>query len=351
MNWKKIVGIIAVLALIAVIVFKLKSNKEITENKVFNFNKEKPLSITADTLQLEETFAKLDFTGTFEPYKEAKISAEQQGKINQILVDEGDYVKKGQRLIQLDNSLLHLQLKVLEVEIEGLEKDLNRYRPLAKADAIQGVKLEKVELGLKKARVQKETLWEQISKTTIKAPFEGFITAKFNEEGAFAAPGIPLLQITNITQLKFTIKVPEIDLKRFDNKQSYPIALDVLPETNLKAEVLMMGSKANRGNSFPIQFLVKNTPEFKIKSGMFGTLLWSSKNKAKGIVIPASAIHGTSEQPQVYLVKSGKAILQNITISGRIENKAIISSGLNEGNVLVTSGFVNLFENANVIIN
>ncbi len=122
--------------------------------------------------------AEYSYSGTFEPNKETKISAELQGKINAILVDAGSVVSKGQPLIQLDNSLLKLQLQTIEVQIEGLEADVNRYTILAKADAIQGVQLEKAELGLKSAKVQKATLLEQINKTTIKAPFSGVVTAK-----------------------------------------------------------------------------------------------------------------------------------------------------------------------------
>ena len=123
-------------------------------------------------------------------------------------------------LILLDNSILKLQLQTIEVQIEGLEADVNRYTILAKADVIQGVQLEKAELGLKSAKVQKATLLEQINKTTIKAPFNGVVTAKLSEVGAFAAPGIPLLQITDIKILKFTVNVPEKDLSQFKFNQS-----------------------------------------------------------------------------------------------------------------------------------
>ena len=85
-----------------------------------------------------------------------------------VLVDVGSYVSKGQTLIQLDNSLLKLQLQTVEVQIEGLEDDVNRYTILTEADAVQGVQLEKARLGLKSAKVQRATLLEQISKTSIK---------------------------------------------------------------------------------------------------------------------------------------------------------------------------------------
>jgi membrane fusion protein (multidrug efflux system) len=64
---------------------------------------------------------------------------------------------------------------------------------------------------------------EQINKSTIKAPFNGVVTAKLSEEGAFAAPGVPLLQITDIKTLKFTVNVPEKDLSQFKLNQSYSL--------------------------------------------------------------------------------------------------------------------------------
>ena len=347
---KKVLYVIIPLAIIAIVVIKLKTNKEITQSKVYQYDKEQAINVQVDTLQLENVNAEFSYSGTFEPNKETKISAELQGKINTILVDAGSVVSKGQTLIHLDNSLLKLQLQTIEVQIEGLEADVNRYTILAKADAIQGVQLEKAELGLKSAKVQKATFLEQINKTTIKAPFNGVVTAKLSEEGAFAAPGVPLLQITDITTIKFTVNVPEKDLSQFKLNQSYSLLADAYSEILLTGKTTMIGSKANMGSSFPIQFTVNNTSDLKIKSGMFGKVLLKSETSGKGIIIPSSVIQGTDNQPQVYVVKNGKALLQNITISKKTQNKAVVSNGLNEGDVIVTNGFINLFDGANVTV-
>jgi RND family efflux transporter MFP subunit len=347
---KKALYIIIPLALIAIVVIKLKNNKEITQSKVYQYDKEQVINVQADKLQIENVNAEFSYSGTFEPNKETKISAEIQGKINEVLVDAGSVVNKGQSLVQLDNSLLKLQLQTIEVQIEGLEADVNRYTILAKADAIQGVQLEKSLLGLKSAKVQKATLVEQISKTTIKAPFNGVVTAKLSEEGAFAAPGVPLLQITDITNLKFTVNVPENELSKFKLNQNYSLTVDAYSEILLTGKTTMIGSKANMGSSFPVQFTVNNTSDLKIKSGMFGKVNLKNDTQEKGIIIPASAIVGTANQPQVYLIKNGKSVLQNITISKKIQNKAIVSIGLNEGDVIVTNGFINLFDGANITV-
>ena len=88
---------------------------------------------------------------------------------------------------------------------------------------------------------------------------------------------------------------------------------------------------------------------------MFGKVLpkatgMKNNGEEKFIIIPASAIVGTNIQPQVYLVKNGKAILQNITTSNRFQNKVQVSGGLTEGDVIITNGFINLFDGANVTI-
>lgn len=345
---KKVLYIIIPIMLFAIVVIRLMSNKETARQQVYQYNKEEAVNVQADTLHLEDVDADYSFSGTFEPNKETKLSAEIQGKINAVLVDAGNNVKKGQPLLQLDNSLLKLQLQSVEVQIEGLEADVKRYTILTKADAVQGVLLEKAELGLKSAKVQGSTLVEQISKTTITAPFEGVVTAKLTEVGAFAAPGVPLLQITDISQLKFTVTVPEADLNLFNTNTSYNVVADAFPEMVLSGKASLIGSRANVASSFPVQFTVKNTPELAIKAGMFGKVILVEKKGGKRMVIPASAIVGSSVHPQLYLVENGKAVLKNISVSTRTKNKAVVISGLKEGDVMITGGFINLFDGANV---
>lgn len=350
MNWKKIIWIITGIAIVALVAIKLVNNKKTTDSRVYQYDKEKPIAVSVDTIRLQTIDDANTYTGTFEPNKETKISADIQGKINTMFVDIGSNVSKGQILIQLDNSLLKLQLKTVEVQIEGLEDDVKRYTILTQADAVQGVQLEKAKLGLKAAKVQKATLLEQINKTTIKAPFNGVVTSKLNEEGGFAAPGIPLLQITDISSLRFTVNVPENDLVKFKNNQDFKISADVYPDISLSGKVTMTGSKANMGNSFPVQFQVNNTKDLAIKSGMFGKVYFSKNNQVQGFLIPTSAIISNEAKAQVYVVKNGKAVLKSIETSRNVGNKTILTSGLNETDIIVVNGFINLFDGANVTV-
>lgn len=345
---KKILYIAIPLALIVLTVMRLKSNKETALNRIYTYDKEQAIQVITDTVKSAYADYQKSFTGIFEPDKETKLSADVQGKIVSVFVDVGSYVKKGQPLVKLDDALLSLQLQSTEVQIEGLEADVKRYSILSESDAIQGVQLEKTQMALKTARIQKGTLLEKISRTTVVAPFNGIITLKITEVGSYAAPGVPLLQLTDISSLRFTIQVPENDIMLFQANEKAEVFPDLYPAITLAGKISLIGSKSNNANSFPIQTVVKNTPDMKIKSGMFGKMVISEKPDTKQLTIPASAIVGSAIKPQVYVVKNGKAILQDVTIADRKGSIAIVQSGLNAGDVIVTNGLINLYNGAPV---
>ena len=350
-NLKKIAYILVPVLLILLVFVRLKNNKEISQNKVYQFDKNQPIYVSSKTIQLEETSGTLSFPGTFEAQKETKLSAESQGKINQMYIEVGSHVRKGQLLIQLDNALLKLQLESADVQIEQLQADVNRFIILADADAIQKIQLEKAQFALKAAKIQRSTLIEQVNKTSIKAPFDGIITAKLTEVGAFAAPGVPLLQLSDIATLRFTVNVSERDLSHFVENKVYNVTADAFPSLPLSGKAILIGSKATMGSSFPIQLDVKNTATFILKSGMFGKVMIHTGEEEMGILIPSSAIVGTSSKRQVYVIKNDRATLQTVKIGHYINNKAVILSGLTSGDQIVTKGLHNLYNGAKVKIN
>lgn len=349
-NIKKIALYSALIIMLFLVVMRLMNNKETVQNRIYTYDKEQPIKVESQVLKLVKIDNDFQYSGTFEPNRESKISSEVQGKINSVLVDAGSLVQKGQTLVVLDNSLLKLQLQSIDVQLEGLEADVKRYTVLAKEDAVQGIQLEKAQLGLNSARVQRLTVLEQINKTLIKAPFDGVVTAKLTEIGSFAAPGIPLIQLSEMSNLRFTINVSEKDLPQFKQNQKNIILVDAFPGKTLKGTTIMIGNKSNLGNSFPVQIAVQNLKDNAIKAGMFGQVRLQSQSDEKGIVIPASVITGTPDKPKVYVIKNGKARLVEITLLKRTKDKAVVSHGLKVGDVLIIKGFINLFEGANVII-
>lgn len=347
---KKLGWVIALVAVIIIVAVRLMSNKEKTQAKVYQYDKESVITVSVDTVHMQGMGMNNSLTGTFEPNRESKLSADIQGRITAVLVDLGSQVTRGQSLMQLDQSLFRLQLESVDIQIEGLQNDVNRLTVLAQADAVQGVQLEKAQLGLRTAKVQRATLLEQLNKTTIKAPFDGVVTAKLNEVGGFAGPGVPLLQLTEIGTLRFTVNVPEKDLALFSVNQSLPIVIDALPTENVSGKVIMIGSRANMGNSFPVQIEVKNTPKHTIKAGMFGRLQLRASETVTQLAVPSFVIQNKEGKKMVYLLKNGKAVLTEVVVGNTVGDYTAIEKGVVEGDIVITKGFIKLFDGANVVV-
>ncbi len=345
---KYIINILILLAIVALVVLKVKENKATVEGEVFNFDREQPIHVLTKKLSLQSGQPANQITGNFFPNRNTQVNSEFQGKIISITVDEGDKVRKGQVLVQIDKSMLELQLQALDVKIEGLNTDIARYRTLVEADAIQAVKLEKTELGLRSAQAQRATILEQIKKTTVYAPFSGVIIKKMAEVGSFAAPARPLFILSDINRLKFTVNVPESELNQFKLNKKYAISIDAYPDLKLIGKAVMIASQGNGSNTYPVQFEVKNTNKQKIKAGMFGQIHIESKKEEQTLMIPASTIVGSNKVPQVYVVKDGKAVLKKIVTGKRIGDNVLVLSGLSVEDEIVTSGFINLFDGANI---
>jgi len=345
---KKIISLVLILGLIVIIIFKLKVNKEVTKNRVYIYDKEKPIKVFADIVKSKNIDLNQLYSGVFLPQKEVRVNTEVPGKVLKIYIDEGDKIKKGQTLIKLDDSELKTQLSQIDIKIRNLKKDYNRYKILVENDAIPGVKFEKIKEGLKTAQAQKKNILIKINNTTIKAPFSGYITKKFVDVGTFAAPGMPLVSLTDISQLKFTINVPTEDTENFQLNKKYNIKADAYPDLVFTGTLVSIGEKGNMSNKYPIQFQIENNKNKKLKANMFGSLQLSIESK-NSLVIPEKVIVGSDLDPKVYLVKNNKAKLTPIVTGKRYNNLLTVKEGLKAGDTVVTAGFINLFDGANVI--
>ncbi len=347
---KRIIGILTLIALVAIIVVQLKMNKTVAENRVYVYDKEAPIPVFAEVISNQENSRKMSYSGNFEALNEVKISAESPGVIEEIYISEGDEVRKGQILLKINDDILVQQVDVLNTKIKGLEDDKTRYTNLLEKDAVPGIKLEKTLLAIETLNMEKKVLLEQLSNTTIKAPFDGFVSMKFCEKGGFAAPGIPLFEIVNQDQMKFVIQVPEKEVDLFNGNVAYKLHADIDSEEILTAQLLQISRKGNLGNSYKIEFLINST-ELDIKSKMFGRLEFNIEaNSSKSVEIPSKAIIGSESHPEIYLIENGKVVRTKISITSRNGEYLIINKGVSIGDTIVTGGFINLFDNANVVV-
>ncbi len=139
-----------------------------------------------------------------------------------------------------------------------------------------------------------------------------------------------------------TLSVPESDLKFFRINQKVDVTADIYPDKHFPGRVIMIGSKGDFAHNYPIQIQLTNTPDHLIKAGMFGSVKITKSNNKVLPSISKRALIGSSVNPQVYVMENSRAVIREVTVGFQNEKYAAISSGLQAGEIVIVSGFINL---------
>lgn len=331
---------------VAFTAFTLLNNQSKTAAKVYKRDPNNRISVTTAPITKQELVESQAFTGTLEPIRENKIAAEAAGKVIYVGVQEGDVVRAGQVLARLDNENIRLQIEAAEVQLEGLVADVNRYTRLAQSEAVPGVNLEKALIQKRALEVQIKTLRDQLSRTNLSAPFGGVITHRFFDLGSVLSPGAPLAQITDISGLKLTVSIPEKEMLLFHLGQTVAMKVDAYPGVDFSGKVRMIGVQADASHNFPVEIMVQNSPKHPLKAGMFGNMSFQNRVKTNVLALPKAALTGTAKEPRVFVVENGQVSLRSVILGAANNDYYEILSGLQEGEVVVTSGQISLTEGA-----
>ncbi len=138
---------------------------------------------------------------------------ETQGHVLSLAVKTGDQVRKGELLSTIDKGLLEQQLAFALLNLHNAEEDLHRFENLLNSDAVTHQQLEKIRLAIK-TLLTSTIHKEQLQHTRILAPVNGFISSRTIEPGTFITPGMPLLTISQQSQLLFVVQVAGSVLER-----------------------------------------------------------------------------------------------------------------------------------------
>jgi RND family efflux transporter MFP subunit len=339
---KRLTIVLALLATLGLSAWKLISNKEKVEAKVYRPDPEQKVGVRTAKAEMRDLSQETQFLGSFSPNRQVEIRPQAGGEVIQLPIENGQTVRAGQLLAKLDDEQLRYQLEALQVSLEGYHNDLRRYEALVKGDATPAVNLERTQLNIRSTEAQIKQLKKQIANTTITAPFAGIITSKSVEKGSVVSVGSPILTITDIASLKLVVNVPEKAINQFRVGGAIPLQTEVYPQAAFPGKITMVSAEGDAAHNYPVEITVQNSTEHPLKAGMYGTIANVSELKEQTLAIPRQAIVGSTKQPQVYLIEDGKAVLREVSIGATTNEYYEVTKGLKAGDQVVTSGQINL---------
>ncbi len=253
MKKKKILIILAVIVVVVIFVLAnlLKSG-------------EKTYKVEAEEITKGDISAVVSASGRVLPKRTVKISAYVPAKIVELPVKEGDWVKKGQLLVQLDPTSYQAamdqykaQMKVAQANLDQAQMTFDRQKELFERNltskeqydaALTSLNVAKAQFEQSKAALEK--VRDDFSKTQITSPMTGIVT-ELNAEvgeivmiGTMNNPGTVIMTISDLSEIEVEVEVDETDIANVKLGQDTKIEIDAFPDTTYKGEVTEIGNTA-----------------------------------------------------------------------------------------------------------
>jgi membrane fusion protein, multidrug efflux system len=343
---KIIITIVVIVGALALIGYVLSNNKK--ENKAkTDIVAEKNAAVSVKVTPVKTEEVSLDFVanGNFQPIQELTFSAEKSGKVINVLVKEGDYVRVGQTLLTVRGDVINVSAQAAEAAYQNAKSDYSRYENAFKTGGVTKQQLDQAKLALTNAQSSYTQAKINVGDTRVKAPINGFINKKYIEPGSIlaATPATALFDIVNVSKLKLKVTVNENQVASLKLGNFVSVTASVYPDKTFSGKITFIASKADETLSFPVEIEIANNTNNDLKAGMYGTANFASnKQKQNLMVVPRNAFVGSVSSNEIFVAENGVAKLKKVTAGRILGDKVEIINGLSDGETVIITGQINL---------
>jgi membrane fusion protein (multidrug efflux system) len=292
------------------------------------------------------------YTGTapIEAFAEANVIAKVDGEIRELLVEEGDEVRKGQILARLDGDRLRLELNESEAKLRKLQRDYERNVDLQAKGLISDGDFEKIKFEMEALEAAFNLASLELDYTHIRAPIDGVVAERLVKLGNTIAEGEALFRVTSLEPLVAYLHVPEREYRHIGPGQPVGIEIDALPGDPIVASVSRVSPVVDpRTGTFKITVEIVDKQR-RIKPGMFGRIGVIYDVHEDALQIPRSAIIEYDGAESVFVVEDGRALRKNVTTGYGSRGMIEVTGGLGEDEQVIVLGQANLKQDSPVTV-
>jgi len=293
----------------------------------------------------------LQATGTLVARERAELRTQVEGKVTKVNVDIGDYVHKGEKLLQIRQVDYKLALEQAEANLshaqatyDNAKQERDRIKNLYQAGSATAQQNDQAEssyqqavASLKQAQAARDNAQQKLDDTVIIAPYSGFITKRDFLAGDFARIGDPAFEITDLAVLEAEMDIPE----RYAGSIPKGLPVTISFQANFKplqGKVSAVNPSIDtQTRTFTVKVTVDNN-KFTVPTGMFCTADFNLPVIKNQPAVPKDAINQQEGRSIVWIIKDGKAHEQEITEGVTNGDWVMIDNGVKIGDTVAISG-------------
>ncbi len=320
----------------------------------------------------------INASGLLIPRKKVSIMSDVMGKIVELPVKEGDMVKKGQMLVRIDDRdlksevqrqeagvrMAQIQVQNQKVSVETAKREFKRKKHLFEKQLISTETFEQAKSNLQSAKLMLEQYKESVtqsrailrkskellSKTVIRSPMDGKITALNKElgeqviQGTVNVPGSVIMEVSDMSAIDLEVEVNEIEAARIRTDMAATLKLDALGDRKFMGKISEIGQSAYRPQGRDVSvFKIKialTEVDPAMKPGMNGEAEITVQEKKNAIFIPIQAVRTSDNGDKFcFVMEKGKAVKKAVKTGLSNDANIEITTGLTEKETVITGPY------------
>jgi len=261
---------------------------------------------------------------------------------------EGQPLEKGAKLYSIEATVLEALVNEARANANRSEAALTRAQELHAKQLISGTDFDTARANYDVDVARLRSSQARLSKTVIRAPFDGFVGLRRINIGDYATIGQELVDVVQLNPLRVDFSIPETLLPKVRPDQPVKVTVDAYPDDVFGGSITAVAPKSDvRGHSLEVRASLPND-HLKLRPGLFVRVTVSLGARQDAIIIPEQAIWPIGQNKTVYVVVDGKAQQRVVKLGERRPGTVEIIAGLEPGETVVTAGQMKLYEGAAV---
>jgi len=296
------------------------------------------------------------------PNEDVKVSALVAGRVNAVTVAEGDSVRQGQVIAELDRQPLEdlrrqaaAAVDQAKAQVENARLTLQRNQQLFERGIAAGKEVEDAkkdqagaQAALEQANAVLSTAVRNVERASVRAPIDGQIVKRMVSVGeqVDGTAGQPIVEIANLDRVELAANVPADYLSRIRVGLTATIKSDAFPDRHFPGSILAIAPAVDATTNAALARIRAANQGHALKVGMFAEAHVAVAEHANALVVPPSAIVRNTEGTTVYVLTGDTAQRTNVEVGLEQPDAAEILSGLKEGQTVLTSSVYGLGDKA-----
>ncbi len=307
------------------------------------------LTVTTETVSNETVCTGTGYVGTVEEESATAVSFTGMGTVNRVYVDEGDRVRRGTLLAEMDMTQARNALATAQATHKQATDALERMRQLHENKSLADMKWVEVQTRVEQAEAMLQAAEKALADCRIYAPVDGVVGRKMLNAGETALPSQPVVTIMSIHNLKVKVSVPEREIAYIRDTTSSRITIEALGGRAIEGGKIEKGVKADAlTHTYDIRINIRNA-EGDILPGMVAKVEIRNHGLQQGIFLPIRAVQQASDGKLFVWTKAGdQAHRTDITTGRTLGNRIEVLSGIAAGDQVITEGYQKVSEGSPV---